>query len=374
MAEYSRFASGSYFQTATGASQVINLPFQPTNVRLTNFTASGAFALHGIPSAAWDVSVGQGTASVQVVTTGPVLRTSNVLVNGISTFAAGTALSFGPAISIVSFDKATGIVTTSVPHGLSVNNVIFFQGLYQTSTTGLPQMAGIPIGVVAVLSPTTFRTNWQTNESNYTSLTGSPAGAQLKQLFYPDLYLPGFNIISGMSFASFTSVQCATPHNYVVGQQVAFRIPPGWLNGAIDPTLNATAPSSEVYAYVTALNDDFKFTCSLNTSNITTFNPNQLVSSVPGLNYPQVVAVGDVNSGGTPFNGGNLYPSPVFPTFSLTSPTINGPAIFGAFVNNTRQGFIIGGGAAAADALSTLSGALNDQVFWEAYIPDIRIL
>jgi hypothetical protein len=82
-----------------------------------------------------------------------------------------------------------------------------------------------------------------------------------------------------------------------------------------------------------------------------------------------------VNSGGWPYTGGNLYPSPSFPTFSGGVSTINGPAIQGSFVNNTRQGFIIGSGNASyqgtPDTSSHLSGETSDVIYWIAMLTDM---
>ena len=92
-----------------------------------------------------------------------------------------------------------------------------------------------------------------------------------------------------------------------------------------------------------------------------------------------MVAVGDVNTGGNDLSQEfSLYPSPLFPTSTNRVPTINGPAIRGAFVNNTRQGFIIGTGSVsvgggAVDAASHLVGAASDIIEWVAYLDDISM-
>ena len=85
-----------------------------------------------------------------------------------------------------------------------------------------------------------------------------------------------------------------------------------------------------------------------------------------------MVAVGDVNTGGTQISAGSLlYPSPRYSYASLNdSSTINGPAIIGAFVNNTRQGFIIGAGVGVNDSSSVLVGANTNVVYWRAFIHD----
>jgi len=108
-----------------------------------------------------------------------------------------------------------------------------------------------------------------------------------------------------------------------------------------------------------------RFVASANLPAYTAFNPNQPFASYPGEQFPQVVAVGDVNTGGELYNGGNLYPSPRVYNNSLgLSDTINGPAILGAYVNNTSQGFIIG-----ANAAPTASQVL----YWEAKFHDYSV-
>ena len=112
----------------------------------------------------------------------------------------------------------------------------------------------------------------------------------------------------------------------------------------------------------------------------TPFTNNIAVSMVVGLSYPQIVAVGDVNTGGESISlNSPLYPSPFYVPIATTQfVTINGPAIKGAFVNNTSQGFIIGlgnakVGAAAADTSSSLVGAAGNFIGWRAFLHDMSI-
>jgi hypothetical protein len=105
---------------------------------------------------------------------------------------------------------------------------------------------------------------------------------------------------------------------------------------------------------------------NIDSSAYTAFNPNQPFLSFRGLEFPQVVAVGDVNTGGWPITAtSDLYPSPlVYDGFGLTpSRTINGPAIMGAYINATFMGFIIGSG---------VSGTEEDVLYWRAYMHDIN--
>ncbi|MBS3903755.1 MAG: hypothetical protein KGZ39_00330 [Simkania sp.] len=368
MAEYSRFAKGSF--TSTGAAKSLYLPFQPTNARLTNYTAAGTPAQNGVPFAYWDVSMGQGYAVQQVFNATPVLSTDIVTSAGFSTFSAGLALQYGAQIQISGITKASpAVVTTASNHGYSTGDTVIFQGLYQSSTTGMPQICTIPF-VITVTGATTFTIIWNTNQSNYTALSASPSGAYVKKVLYPDLYEPGVNYISAITTGTTTTVTTTANHNYVVGQEIAFRIPSLWGTTQLNSLPNTTIPGSPIYGYVTSVTSNTIFVCSINSTGYTAFNSNQTVASVPGLNFPQVVAVGDINSGGPAYSGSVLYPSPQFPTSSGGVSIVGGPGISGAFANNTRQGLIIGAGAGVSFTSSVLVGANGNTIFWEAWIPD----
>jgi len=369
MTEYSRAAKGSF--TSTGAAKVINLPFRPNLVKMTNFTAAATPANHGIPYATWDVAMGQGFGAVSLFNATPVLTTGTIISGGFSTFQAGLSLQYGAQIQVASITKASpAVVTTGANHGYSTGDVVVFQGLYQSSTTGMPQIATIPF-TITVTGATTFTIPWNTNQSNYTALSASPTGAFVKKVLYPYLYLPGVNYITAIATGTTTTVTTTTNHNYVVGQEVAFRIPSLWGTTQLNSLPNNTIPGSPIYGYVTSVTSNTQFVCNINSTTYTAFNSNQTVGSAIGLSFPQVVAVGDINTGGTPYSGGALYPPPQFPTFSGGVPTINGPAISGAFVNNTSMGFIIGAGASTTDASSVLVGASNDVIYWEAYYVEL---
>jgi len=57
-------------------------------------------------------------------------------------------------------------------------------------------------------------------------------------------------------------------------------------------------PGSPVYGYVIAVTDYNTVVVNINSSAFTPFVVNQTVASIPGLTYPEIVAVGDVNTGG----------------------------------------------------------------------------
>jgi hypothetical protein len=371
MAEYSRLAKGNFI--SSGQAQVINLPFQPDYVRFTNYTLANTNATsQNVISAFWDVSMGQGQAVIQGYNATPALIYDVVSSGGISTFSAGQLLQYGPSISVTGgiTKSATTPQITSTAHGLSTGQWVVFQNLYQTSSTGMQQIAGIPFQVT-VTGANTFTINWNNNGSNYTAITGSGFNnaAAFKQILYPSLYVPGVAFIGGISGSVVTTTAA---HNYQVGQQVAFHIPPVWGPSQLNALPDNVIPGQPVYYYVTAVTLN-TFTIA-NAPSYNAFNPNQPFSSFPGEQFPQVVAVGDVNSGGWQYNGGNLYPSPqLYNNSNSLSSSINGPAIQGAFINNTSQGFIIGIGPGRVLTTAVLVGASTNQIFWEAVLHDYSV-
>ena len=366
MAEYSRFARGTF--VSSGAAQAIYLPFTPQIIRMTNYTEAATPAQNGVPFANWDVSMGQGGGIMQIFNATPVLTTDNITTNGFSTFSAGLMLQYGAAQQIVGLTKASPAEVTVTAHGYSTGDVVILDGLYQSATTGMPQIAGMPF-VITVTAADTFTIPWNTNQSAYTALSGSPTGASVRKILYPFLYAPGVSYISAITLAATTTIDTTAPHNLVVGSQVGFRIPSAWGTTQLNPNGNASFPGQLQTGYVTSVTDANTVVVNINSAAFTAFNSNQAVASVAGQGFPQMVAVGDVNSGGVAYSGGNLYPSPVVNGVS----TINGPAISGAFVNNTRQGFYIGAGAGRVLTTASLVGASGNVIYWKASLSDLAV-
>ena len=367
MAEYSRMASGQTV-SAGGATAVI-IPFIPDFIEISNPTRAAAVA--GVTRAWWETDMGQGAAMVVTTAAGPADGTSFITTatgTGFRTFQAGQSLQYGrvynAAVGTFAITKASPAqITCSVAHGLVSGNVIIFQNLYQTATTGMPQICGIPF-VVTVTSPTVFTIPWDTSGSNYTvfnSATSTGNVGSWKQVLYPALYVPGESIISALTLAATTTVVTTAQHNFVVGQEVAFRIPTVWGPTQLNSLPDLIIPGQPIYGYVTAVTNSTTVVVNINSTGYTAFNVNQPVASVRGLTFPQIVAVGDNNSGSNQFG----YNSPTVFTGSGVNAvsTINGPAIAGSYINATSQGFIIGAGVA---------GTAADVLLWRAYLHDLN--
>lgn len=358
MAEYSRLAKGHF--TSNGGSNLINLPFQPDYVELLNFTAFTTPTATWVARANWDVMMGQAAALYETITvTTLALVPAATTTGGISTFSAGTLLQYGAQQQIIGATAANPIVFNVTAHGYVVGDIVMFEGLYQSSTTGMSQLSGMTFKVSAVGDADHFSIVWPGGGSNYTALSGSPSGAYVKKVLYPFLYAPGISFIEAITTGTTTTVVTTAPHNYVAGQEIAFRIPASWGMTQLNSLPNTSIPGSPIYGFVTSVTNATTFVCNINSTGYTAFNTNQTIASVKaGLSFPQVVAVGDVNTGGLAYSGGNYYPSPLVNAVS----TINGPAINGAYVNNTSQGFSVG---------STVAAISSQVWYYRAYLHDL---
>lgn len=393
MAEYSRLAKGSFTAASGQTSAIINLPFLPDFIEVWNLTNIGSAASAGnILRAYWDNNIPPYTPSgksasqtmVEVYNSTPAVIYDTVYTNGvtggtvpasgISTFQGALALQYGPTQQVASTTKATNTITTASAHGYSIGDTVIFQGFALGTTNDMQLLNGVPFTIVTVPTSTTFTIKWNMNQSTYTDLSASPAGALVKKVLYPFLYLPEDNVISAITLGTTTTIATTMYHNFEVGQEIAFRIPTLWGTTQLNSLPNSIIPGSPVYAYVTSITDNWTFVCTTNSSAYTAYTSNftMTASTLAGLSYPQVLAVGDVNTGGniSGITPTLLYPPPQFPTSTNRVGTINGPAIRGAFVNNSSQGFIIGNGTPQEQAGTGTIVTSGSEILWHAYLHD----
>ncbi len=390
MAEYSRIAKGNFTAASGVTAAYVNLPFQPDYVELWNYTNIKASpAAHLVTRAWWDNKLIDGSNNPTMIelynSAGTAAAFDTIQTNGISSYYGGLALQYGPTIQIASTTKATNTITTATAHGYNVGDTVIMQGLATGVTNNAYRLLnGIPFTIVTVPTTTTFTISWNTNQSNYTALSASPAGALVKKVLYPFLYLPEDNFIAAITTGSSqTVIQTTMYHNLELGQEVAFRVPSFWGMTQLNSLPNNVIPGSPIYGYVTAITgtvdgvalDNWHVAVNINSSAYTAFNTNQ--STIPTNVTPaQIVPVGDVNTGGLSigtYDTTTLYPSPAFPIPNNRVPTINGPAIKGAFVNNTSQGFFIGAGIGNVDTnagTAILTPSQANQIYWHAYLHD----
>jgi hypothetical protein len=395
MTEYSRMAKGSF--TATGASQYVYLPFQPDYVELWNYTNIKTAAVSSTTRAWWDGKLLDPVTNayptmVEIYNAAGATIFDTIQANGISAFSAGLGHQFGPLQghnlgSITDFSIATSasptvITTVGTDHGLQSGDVIVFQNLSQTVTTGFQQIAGIMFTVTRV-SANSFSIPWISSGSNYTAFNTATSTGNVgtyRKVLYPYLYAPGVSVISAITLGATTTIKTTSAHNFVVGQEVAIRIPTVrgaptvWGPTELNSLPNTTIPGSPIYGYVVAVTDYNTVVVNINSTNYTAFNPNLPFALTAGATPAQIVAVGDVNTGGVQISANSaLYPPPyVVPIGTTRVNTINGPAIQGAFFNNTRQGFYIGSGLSRVTPFPPLMEE-GDIIYYHAYYHDLSL-
>jgi hypothetical protein len=372
MAEYSRLMQGKVL--SAGGQTVVIIPATPEHVEFINTTEITAND-GGVTRVSWDIDMGQGAAAY-VTTTSGADASLFTTTNGITTIEAALALQYGPVVllgtsggaGIAKTSSTVLTVTTAAAHGLVPGNWVSFQNLYQTSTTGMQQIAGIPFEVLTVGSTTTFTVGWVGNSANLTAITTAATGAAgFRQILYPALYVPGVAVPWAITTSNgVTTVTTTAPHNFQVGQQIAFRIPPVYGSIELNENQLNSTPGKQQTFYVASVASAVSFTFNGAPTYTAYTVAGTAFTSFPGMQFPEVVAVGDVNSGGFPFSGAQLYPSPtVYGGYSLVAQnTINGPAIQGAYIVNTWRGFIIG---------STVAGATSDVIYWRAQVNDYSV-
>lgn len=378
MTEYSRMAKGSF--TATGTTAAVLLPFMPDYVEIWNYSNIKTLTNSTVTRAWWDNRLLDGSNNPTMIegyNSGGVLiydQITNASTNlGINAFQAGIALQFGASQAVTTLTKSASptIITTTSAHGYQVGDTVILSGI-PLGTNNFQLLNGVPFTISAVGSTTTFSIKWDSSGSNYT--TESPAGVTVKKVLYPFLYLPQDNVVTAVTTGSTTTVTTSMYHNFETGQEIAFRVTPLWGITQLNSLPDTLIPGQPIYGYVTSVTDNWTFVCNINSSSFTAFTNNfaMTAATLPGLTYAQVLAVGDVNTGGNVINATSpLYPSPQFPTSTSRVPTINGPAIRGAFVNNTAQGFTIGAGLGAVITASTGTITANTNIiYWHAYLHD----
>ena len=345
MTEYNKIIEGVF--TSTGVAKFVQLPFLPNSFEMWNITAMGTPTQNEITHAiSWNSSAA-GTASVEYFNATPVLTTTNLASGGLTFIDAGT-YQYGPTIALAATfvtQANPAVVTTATPHGLATGDSVLLYG-----TTGMLQIAG-QVYTVTVLSTTTF--SIPVNSSGFAS--AATAGF-MKKVLYPDLYVPYGVNITAITTGATTTITTAQNHGFVVGQEVFFVIPKvsttAWGTVQLDTAAYNQANVVPQQAYVTSVPAANQIVVNVNSTGYGAFAFPTSAQAALGITFPQVLAIGDQNSGAT----NAVTPLPVVP------PAITIP---GAFYANTRKGVLIGLGNG-----TQVLQATSDVIRWRAIFPD----
>lgn len=347
MTEYSKVVRGTF--TSTGVNKALYFPFMPNMIEIWNKTKYGTTTNHTGVSAigfAEDAAgTAYGTQSNGTTWLGKILSSG-----GFTFFSAGSPTYGATQAMATTFATAASPVNITVTsHGYHTGDVVVVYG-----TTGMLQIAGIPYVITVVDA-----NNFTIPVSGAGFASASTAGF-VKQLLYPDLYIPEACTITAITKAASAVITTSFNHSFVVGQEVAFVVPSQWGMVQIDSKYYLKNVSNGIpqQAYVTAVTAN-TLTVNIDSTGFTTFAyPTSAIAAL-GVTPAQVIAIGDQNTGYT-------YTNAQVPYLGITNGVIGIP---GAFVANTRQGVIVGTGDG-----TEIIHATGDVIAFRVTFPDAVLL
>lgn len=343
MAQYSKIVEGVF--TSTGVNKFLNLPMVPDTIEIWNLTKYATTTNHTATQAIGFASSASGTAYV-TESNGTAWLGKVVTVNGFTFISAGSP-TFGATQAMAStyVTQAASANVTVTGHGYNTGDVVWIYG-----TTAMLQIAGIPY-VITKVDANNF-----TIPVNSSGFASAATAGFVKQLLYPDLYIPELCYITAVTKASSAVITTSINHNFVVGQEVGFTVPSQWGMTQLDSAVYLQSSNGiPQQAYVTAVTAN-TVTVNINSSGFTTFAYPTSATAALGVTFPQIYAIGDANTGYSLNSSGQV------PYLGVTNGVIGIP---GAFVANTRQGVVVGTGDG-----TEIIHATSDVVKWRAIFPD----
>lgn len=342
---YSKILRGTF--TSTGVNKALYLPMKPDTIEIWNKTKwntttnnTGTYAIGFAEDAA-------GTAYSNA-SNGTTWLGKTLTSGGFTFFSAGSP-TYGAVKTVVSITQANPAVVTVTAHGLQTGDVVLLYG-----STGMLQVSPIAYTI------TRTGANTFTIPVDSSGFAAAATAGFVKQVLYPDLYIPEMCYITAISTGTTTTITTSINHNFVVGQEVGFTIPSAWGMTQLDSAVYLQSSNGiPQQAYVTAVTAN-TLTVNINSTAFTAFAYPTSATVALGLTFPQVWAIGDQNTGYSLNSSGQV------PYLGVTNGVIGIP---GSFVANTRQGVIIGTGDG-----TTILQANNDVIAWRAIFPDAVML
>jgi hypothetical protein len=347
MAQYSKILRGTF--TSTGVNKFLSLPMKPDTIEIWNKTKWATTTNHTGVMAVGFAEDANGTAYV-TESNGTTWLGKKVTVNGFTFISAGSP-TFGAtqAMATTFVTQANPANVTVTGHGYNTGDVVWIYG-----TTGMLQIAGIPY-VITKVDANNF-----TIPVDSSGFAAAATAGNVKQLLYPDLYIPELCYITAVTKAASAVITTNINHSFVVGQEVGFTIPAAWGMTQLDSQVYLQSSNGiPQQAYVTAVTAN-TVTVNINSTGFSTFAYPTSATAALGLTFPQIYALGDQNT------GYSLNASGQVPYLGVNNGVIGIP---GAFVANTRQGVIVGTGDG-----TEIIHANNDVIAWRAIFPDAVML
>jgi hypothetical protein len=139
---------------------------------------------------------------------------------------------------------------------------------------------------------------------SYPPLLNGPIPPYTNPPINPQYYLPSRFVISAISLGTTTTVTTTVNHNYVIGQQCRLIIPPGYGCTAL----------SEQSGFVITIPAANQVVLTTNSEGITPF------INISSNQQPQILAIGDINTGAVNALGNNLTSTFIPGSFIDVSP------------------------------------------------------
>ena len=284
--------SGTYTTAATPAAINLSIPSGYNKITIYNITDLGSTAANTNVMTAYATSsmpAGGGVYTQKTSGAATLGTTTTLGANGGGfTFVSDSASSsLGAALTVTSATNATPIaVSLASTSGLSSGDVVRYY-----NAAGQLNVSGYDFTIDTVVANTSF------NLSYSVAPGGAGTGGFVRRVPFDPRFYPPTRLITSISKASSAVIVLSVTHQYVVGQQVRIIVPSAY---------GMTEMNNQL-ATITAINTTTNsITVNVDSTNFTTFAFPTSAIAATGVNFAQVVPVGEaaVNSTSQPY--GNL--------------------------------------------------------------------
>ncbi len=265
--------------TSTGVIENITLPSGYTEFEMVNITDIGSAAANtNVMRATGTSSMAAGSAYYNPKTNGAATNALEVttatggftFVDDSASEALGAANSTITAVS----NASPSIVSLTSTAGLSANDVVRLFG-----TTGALQVAGIDYTIDTIVANTTFNLAFMGTAPG----SAGTAGTIRRVPFDPRFY-PRNRVITAITAAASAVITLSVTHGFTAGQAVRFKVPSDW--GMIE--------MDNLLGNITAVNTTTNtITVDINSAAFTAFAYPSSATAGAGVEFPQVIPVGE---------------------------------------------------------------------------------
>lgn len=284
--------TGTYTTAATPVPINLSIPSEYTKITVYNITDMGSTAANtNIMQAYATSSMAVGSGIYVPKTNGaatlgtPVTLAANA--NGFTFVADSASTALGAALAVTSATNATPIaVTLASTAGLNNGDVVRYY-----DAAGQLNVAGYDFTIDTVVTNTSF------NLSYSVAPGGAGTGGFVRRVPFDPRFYPVNRLITSISQAASAVIVLSVTHKFTVGQEVRIIVPAAY--GMIE--------MNNQLATITAINTTTNsITVNVDSTNFTAFAFPSSATAALGVNFAQVVPVGEaaINSSSQAF--GNL--------------------------------------------------------------------